>query len=45
MYDGAQEILQTIAENERSSVHSLDLTVRFSRRLTCACSINIIIKS
>lgn len=27
MYDGAQEILAAISENERSAVHSLDLTV------------------
>ena len=27
MYDGAQEILTAICENERSAVHSLDLTV------------------
>lgn len=29
MYDGAQEILKTISENDRSSVHLLDMSVSF----------------
>ena len=36
MYDGAQEILTAICENERSAVHSLDLTVRLLIRV-CNC--------